>query len=363
MNRLPAKILIMSNALKILIPSAVSFILGILLTPLLTHYFYKYKMWRKVSRDNSVPSSCDFQKIHDQRCQQAEISTPRTGGMIVWLSVAVTIFVIWLLDTLIDSAITNKMYFISRNQTLLPFLTLILASLIGLGDDFVQIFSRGEWLKDPVKLRFIKVGIIVLLGLLIGWWFSAKLGINEIYIPWLGLVEIGVLFIPFFITVMLAVFSSSVIDGLDGLSGGVLASIFGAYAFIAFFNNQIDLAAFCAVITGGTLAFLWFNIPPARFYMGETGMIGLTVTISILAFLTNTVLLLPIIAFPLFITSLSNIIQMTSRKFGHGRKIFRVAPLHHHLEAIGWSKEKIVMRYWIISIVSAMLGVILSALN
>lgn len=350
----------MSNAIKIFIPATISFITGILLTPILTHYFYKYKMWRKVSRSENVSATCDFNKIHDKN---SEISTPRTGGMIVWLSVVLTIFIIWFFNVFFSSPVTEKLYFISRNQTLLPLFTLIVASLIGLGDDFIQIFCGNKWTSDPIKLRYIKVFIILLLGFIIGWWFSSKLGVNNIYVPWFGFIELGYLFIPFFILVMLATFSSSVIDGIDGLSGGVLASIFGAYTLIAFFNNQIDLAAFSAVLTGGTLAFLWFNIPPARFYMGETGMIGLTVTLSVLAFMTNTVLLLPIIAFPLFITALSNVIQMTSRKFRNGKKVFKVAPLHHHFEAIGWSKEKVVMRYWIVGIMTAIIGVILSIID
>jgi phospho-N-acetylmuramoyl-pentapeptide-transferase len=162
---------------------------------------------------------------------------------------------------------------------------------------------------------------------------------------------------------MLSLWSSSVIDGIDGLSGGVLASIFMAYTLIAYFNNQVDIATFCAVITGGILAFLWFNIPPARFYMGETGMIGLTVTLSVIAFMTNTVLLLPIIAFPLFATSLSVVIQMTSRKLRHGKKVFLFAPLHHHLEALGWPKYKVTMRYWIVSIIAAVIGVIISLIS
>mgnify|MGYP003402289178 FL=1 len=218
-------------------------------------------------------------------------------------------------------------------------------------------------MTDPIMLRYIKIGIIILLGLIIGWWFFAKLGISELYIPWFGFVQLGYLFIPFFILIMLGTWSTSVIDGVDGLSGGVLASIFGAYTLIAFFNNQIDLASFCAVLTGGTLAFLWFNVPPARFYMGETGMIGLTVTLSVIAFLTNTVLLLPIIAFPLFITSLSSIIQMASRRLRNGKKVFLFAPLHHHFEALGWSKYKITMRYWIVGVITAVMGVIFALVS
>lgn len=348
----------MTNAIKIFLPAVVSFIIGILLTPLATHYFYKYKMWRKVSRNTNLPESKldGFIKINDGK---AEISTPRTGGVIIWISVILTLAVISFIDFIFISDGNSKMYFISRSQTLLPFFTLIVASLIGLGDDFLQIFGKGKWITDPIILRYIKIAIILALGLIIGFWFYFKLGYTELYIPWYGFVNLGLVFIPFFIMVMLSLWSSSVIDGIDGLSGGVLASIFVAYTLISFFNNQIDLATFCAVITGGILAFLWFNIPPARFYMGETGMIGLTVTLAVIAFLTDTVLLLPVIAFPLFITSLSNIIQIVSRKTRNGKKVFLFAPLHHHFEAIGWPKYKVTMRYWIVSIIMAIMGVII----
>lgn len=352
----------MTNALKIFLPAIVSFIIGLLLTPVATHYFYKYKMWRRTSRNNNIPIEklTGFAKIHDDK---AEISTPRTGGMIIWISVILTLAVVGLIDILFQDSLTNKLYFISRNQTLLPFFTFIIASLIGLGDDFIQIFGRGKWITDPIVLRYIKVGIILLLGLIIGFWFYSKLGVSELYIPWYGFVNFGYLFIPFFILIMFSLWSSSVIDGVDGLSGGVMASIFMAYTLIAFFHNQPDLATFCAVIAGGILAFLWFNIPPARFYMGETGMIGLTVTLSVIAFMTNTVLLLPIIAFPLFITSLSNVIQILSKRFRNGKKVFLLAPLHHHFEALGWTKYKVTMRYWIVGIITSIVGVIVSIIS
>lgn len=352
----------MNNALKIFLPATLSFIIGILLTPLATHYFYKYKMWRRVSRIDNIPTekSNSFAKIHDG---EAEVSTPRTGGMIIWVSMILTIAIIWVVDILFHNNLTSKLYFISRSQTLLPFFVFITASLVGLGDDFLQIFGKGKWSSDPILLRYLKIGIILLLGLLIGFWFYFKLGVTQVYIPWYGFINLGFLFIPFFMFIMLSLWSTSVIDGIDGLSGGVLASIFMAYTLIAYFNNQLDIAAFCAVTTGGILAFLWFNIPPARFYMGETGMIGLTVTLSVIAFMTNTVFLLPIIAFPLFVTSLSTIIQMISRKFFHGKKVFLFAPIHHHFEALGWPKYKVTMRYWIVGIMTSILGVIISIID
>jgi len=160
------------------------------------------------------------------------------------------------------------------------------------------------------------------------------------------------------------IYSGTVIDGIDGLSGGVFSAIFFAYAVIAYFQNQINLSAFCIVVVGSILAFLWFNIPPARFYMTETGSMALTMTIAIVAFMTDSLghgrglTVLPIIALPLIVTSLSDIIQVVSKKTRNGKKVFRIAPLHHHFEAIGWPAYKVTMRYWIVSIVCAVLGVI-----
>jgi phospho-N-acetylmuramoyl-pentapeptide-transferase len=350
----------MSNAIKIFLPAVISFIIGILLTPIATHFFYKYKMWRKTPRSKNISKVNSFSSIHDDN---AEISTPRTGGMIIWISVILTVAIVYIIDIFINNNSIKNLSFISRNQTLLPFFTLIIASILGLFDDFLQIFSRGKWQTDPIFLRYIKIGIILLLGLLISFWFYFKLGVTSLYIPWYGFINLGYLFIPFFIFIMFSLWSSSVIDGVDGLSGGVLASIFMAYTLIAYFNNQTDIATFSAVITGAIVAFLWFNIPPARFYMGETGMIGLTVTLSVLAFMTNTVLFLPIIAFPLFVTSLSSSIQIISRKFFNGKKVFILAPLHHHFEAIGWPKYKVTMRYWIVGIITSIIGVIFSLIG
>ncbi len=163
--------------------------------------------------------------------------------------------------------------------------------------------------------------------------------------------------------VALGTFSGGVIDGIDGLSGGVLASIFGAYAVIALANNQIDIAAFSGVITGAILAFLWFNIPPARFYMGETGIMGLTITLATLAFMTDSVLILPIVALPLVITSGSVILQILSKKFRAGKRIFKLAPIHHHFEAIGWSSYKVTMRFWVFSVMFSIVGIILAIIS
>ena len=347
------------NLIKIFLPTTFAFFLGLLLTPIATHFFYKYKMWKKYSR-NIDTIALDFHKIHNE---QEELKTPRVGGIIIWVSALATTFVFYLVSILFPSVDTEKMNFLSRNQTLIPFFTLLLGSLIGLWDDLIQIYGNGRFAQDDKAWRKWKVFLVTLVSFFIGLWFFYKLGMTGIHIPFGGEIYLGILIIPFFIIVALATFSGGVIDGIDGLSGGVLVSIFAAYSVIAYANNQIDLAAFSGVITGVILAFLWFNIPPARFYMGETGIMGLTITLATLAFLTDSVLILPIIALPLVISSGSVILQILSKKLRGGKRLFKLAPIHHHFEALGWPSYKVTMRFWILSIVFAIIGIILAIIS
>ena len=347
------------DLIKIFVPTAVAFFLGLFLTPLATHFFYKYKMWKRYSRSKIITTSV-FPSIHNE---EDELRIPRVGGIIIWVSVLITVLVFYLFSVLFPSGSSLEMNFLSRNQTLIPIFTLLIGSLLGLWDDFIQIYGTGKFAQDDKSWRKWKVFIISFLSLLIGIWFFYKLGMTSIHIPFAGDMILGIFIIPFFMIVALATFSGGVIDGIDGLSGGVLASIFAAYSAIAYANNQIDLAVFSGVVTGATLAFLWFNIPPARFYMGETGIMGLTITLATLAFLTDSVLILPIVALPLVITSLSVILQMISKKLRNGKRLFKLAPLHHHFEAIGWPSYKVTMRFWVLSVVFAIIGVILAIIS
>jgi phospho-N-acetylmuramoyl-pentapeptide-transferase len=345
---------------KIFIPATLAFGAGILMTPFLTHYFYKYRMWKKNPRGTGEPVSAAFKQIHSEK---GELSTPRVGGVLVWLTVLMVILGLALFAWLAPSPTTEKLNFLSRGQTFIPLFAFIAAALIGLSDDLLQIYGKGAYARDAVTYRKVKAGAIIFIGFLIAWWFVAKLDVSHVYFPFYGDLKLGFWFIPFFIMVMLATFSTSVIDGIDGLAAGVLAPIFIGYAAIAFFNNQIDLAALASAVSGALLAFLWFNIPPARFYLGETGILGLTVMLSVFAFMTDTVFLLPVIALPLVVTSASSSIQMLSKRFRGGKKVFLVAPLHHHFEALGWPPYKVVMRYWVISMVSVIIGVVLVTLG
>lgn len=345
------------DVVKSFTPLLISFSIGIALTPLLTHYLYKYKMWKKRARTEGLGGGGTpiFNALHKER----EVGTPRMGGIIIWVSALATIFLLWAIAKIFPGPVTQKLDFLSREQTWLPLFTLIAASLVGLVDDILVIYGRGGYIAGGLPLR-VRIAIVLAIGLAGGWWFFDKLDVSSIHIPFDGEWELGFLIVPLFMLSMLAIFSGGVIDGIDGLAGGVMATIFAAYAGIAFFGNAIDLAAFCAAIVGGILAFLWFNIPPARFYMSETGMLGLTTALTVVAFLTKSVLVLPIIAFPLLMASFSVIIQVLSKKLRGGKKIFLVAPLHHHFEALGWPSYKVTMRFWVISIFFAVTGMIIA---
>ncbi len=349
---------------KILIPALTSFVIGILITPFFTKIFYKYHMWKKSSRiDKSNfgvlgSMSEEFIKIHNKK----EVNTPRIGGVIVWIAVVITVIIGYIISSFIDLSCVKDFNIITRNQTLIPFLSLLLGASLGLVDDFLQIFGTGNNLRIGIP-RKVRIAFVLFVGAVEGIWFFYKLGFSSITIPFTGFViPLGIGFILFYMIVVLALFSSSVIDGIDGLAAGVLSIIFGTYGFISIFQEQFNIAAFSFVVMGALLAFLWFNIPPARFYLGETGILALTLSLSVIIFLTNTVFEFIIIGLPLVLTSMSSFIQIISRRF-FNIKVFKIAPLHHHLESIGWSKERITMRYWVFSVFCAVLGFILIILK
>ena len=353
------------NILKVATLTTTSFLLAFLITPLLTHTLYKYKLWRKSVRTKALGGGevPFFQKFHGE----GEVKTPRFGGVLVWL---IPPAVALLFSALASSQIwwLDKFNFLGRGQTWLPLATLLIAGAVGFLDDILQVLSppangflKGMWNKlgkyvaGGLHLKY-RFSLVALIGLVGAYWFFYKLGWNTIHIPGAGDLPIGILYIPLFVIVMLATYSGGVIDGIDGLSGGTFASIFAAYGVIAFSRGQIDLAAFCFVITGAIFAFLWFNVPPARFYMGETGIMALTASLCVVAFLTDSVFVLPIIGILLVAESASVIIQLLSKKFCK-RKVFLAAPLHHHFEALGWPPYKVTMRFWIIGVIAAIAGV------
>jgi len=340
------------NVLKVFFLGSFSFCLAFFLTPFLTNFLYKHKLWKKTPREKSIDGKKleIFPKFHTEK----ETKVPRFGGVLVWI-VPLLVGIIFFLLSKIDFWVFQKLNFFSRSQTWLPFFALVSGALVGLIDDIFQVKGRGKYIGGGLSLKK-RLFLMFLIGVIGGLWFYYKLGWQTLHIPRVGDIYLGALYIPFFILVTMATYTGGVIDGLDGLAGGTFATIFGAYGTIAFFRGQIDLAAFCAAVAGAILAFLWFNIPPARFYMGETGIMGLCPALTVVAFLTDSVLVLPIIGILLVIESVSVILQLLSKKFLK-KKIFLAAPIHHHFEAKGWPHYKVTMRFWVIGVIAAIIGV------
>lgn len=354
--------MVIEDIVKVFLPATIAFIVGISLTPTLAHFLYKHEMWKKKSGKVAFDGASAevFNELHKTK----EVGTPRMGGIVVWASALITTFGLLLLSKFLPGTLMEKLSYLSRNQTWIPFATLILGALIGLLDDWLEVKGSRDYIAGGLSLKK-RLLMVAIIGLGCALWFFYKLEVSTIGLPFLGDLYVGWLFIPIFVLVTIGLYSGGVIDGIDGLAGGVFAAMFSAYAGIAFYQSQINLAAFCAVIVGGLLAFLWFNIPPARFYMSETGSMALTLTLAVVAFTTDSLggghglSALPIIALPLIATSFSNVLQILSKKF-RGKKLFRVAPLHHHFEALGWPGYKVTMRFWIVSVVCALFGMIIA---
>lgn len=346
-----------TDVIKILVPSAMAFVIGIIITPFVAGFLYKHKMWKTASVKHTIDGKIATisQKLHNDE----ERHTPRMGGIVVWGSVLLTVILLYLCSLLFPGEISEKLNFLSRGQTWLPVFILFAGAMCGLIDDYLVCRASGSYKGGGLSLT-TRLAFVFLLGLIGALWFYGKLGVTSVHIPFAGDLYLGWFFIPVFITFIIGVYSGGIIDGIDGLAGGVFATIFSAYAIIAFSIGAIDLATYASVVVGGLLAFLWFNIPPARFFLSETGTMALTTSLVVLAFLTKAVVPLLIIAFPLIATSASSIIQIASKRFRGGKKVFLVAPLHNHFQALGWPAYKVTMRYWVIGMVFSVIGVIVA---
>ena len=349
------------NTIKILVLPALTATVALLWAPFLIKALNKFQFWKKTAREKTITGEqADvFNSLHKER----EVSVPRSGGLVIWITVLAIIFLFFIISYVPNPWWLKKFNFLSRSETWLPLFTLVAASIVGLFDDIFTVYGKGKYVGGGIGFKK-RLLMVILIGLIGGVWFYSKLGADTIHIPILfnfpeGInITLGLWYIPLFIFMMIACWSSGVVDGLDGLSGGVFGSIFGAFAIIAFAQGNVDLATFCLVIVGALFAFLWFNIPPAKFYMSETGTLGLTSTMAVVAFLTDSVAVLPIIGGVLVLEVGSILIQLFSKKFRH-KKIWLSTPIHHHFEAKGWRPEQVTMRFWIIGVVLAILGVVI----
>ena len=334
---------------KISILTVLAFAFALLNTPLLTTFLYRKKLGKNIRNDKDTPL---FSQMHAKKQ-----GTPTMGGILVWGTVVFLISFFWFAHRILGIEQLSFLNFLSRKETLLPIGAFLGASLVGLLDDWLDVKKMGPSGRG-LRFRF-KIWLYALVAAIGAWWFYFKLDFSTVKIPFFGSFDFGVWFIPFFILAITAVsFAVDLTDGLDGLAGGTLMIAFFAYGVIAFTQGKTDLAALAGVVCGSLLAFLWFNIYPARFFMGDTGAMGLGVLLAIIAFLTNSVFLLAFFGFIFMIEAGSTLIQMFSKKV-FGKKLLLSSPLHHHFEALGWPETKVTMRFWIISAVMAIVGMII----
>lgn len=317
-----------------------AFLLSMFLTPLYTYFAYRYEFWKKQRTTTTTGEKLTvFNKLHAEKFKR---NIPTMAG---------TIFVLTI-------ALITVLFNLDRGETYLPLAALIGGALIGLIDDVINLKGLGGGVAGLRSKT--KMAIIVLLGVTLGAYFYFKLGYDSIHIPFIGELALQWMIIPLFAFAVIATGNAvNITDGLDGLAGGLSAIAFGAFGLISLFQDQYFLAGFCFVVLGSLLSYIWFNIYPARFFMGDVGSFALGTSLGVVAMLTNSFLLLPVIGLVFVIEAGSSALQILSKKLLK-KKIFISAPLHHHLEASGWPETKITMRFWVIGCVVAMLGVLLA---
>ena len=328
-----------SEMTSLFLLSIAAFLLAMFLTPIYTFLAYRYRFWKK-QRDTSTTGEklLVFVKLHEQKFKR---NIPTMAGAIGVIAIA---------------AVT--LFNLDRGQTWLPLAGLIGGAIVGLIDDIINLRGNGTGVAGMrSSVKFI---MITAIGVALGWFFFAKLGYHSIHVPFVGDFSVGWGMIPLFAFAVVATGNAvNISDGLDGLAGGLLTMSFTAFGVIALLQGQMALAGFAFTAVGALLSYLWFNIYPARFFMGDVGSFAFGVSLGVVAMLTNTLFLLPIIGLIFVAEAGSSLLQIISKRY-FGRKIFVSAPIHHHLEAGGWPETKITMRFWVIAAVMAIIGVFLA---
>lgn len=330
--------------IRIFLLGFMGFLVSMLITPIYTTIAYKREWWKKARTETVGGEKASvYSKLHAAKHKR---NIPTMAGIIFVVSVS----------------LVSLFFNLDRGQTWLPLAAMVGAGLVGLLDDLMNIKSGGGGIAGmQAKLKFGLYSAVALVG---GWWFFDKLDVTTLYLPLVHDVHVGWLIIPIFWFVVVATANSvNISDGLDGLAGGLLSSSFLVYAVIAAIEGKYGLAAFCLTVVGALLSYTWFNIHPARFFMGDVGAFALGTALGVIAMQTDTIYVLPIIGAVYVMETGSVIINRLSRKLRHGKKVFLSSPIHHHFEAIGWPETKVTMRFWIIGQVAAVLGLIIFLLG
>ena len=317
-----------------------AFLLAMALTPIYTYFAYHYKFWKRQRSTSTLGEKLEvFTKLHASKFTR---NIPTMAGVIGVVSITIiTYFFNW-----------------DRAGTWLPLAGLVGGAAVGLLDDIINIRGQGTGVAGlRSSLKFV---MITLMAIVLGWFFYTKLGYTSIHIPFVGDWQVGIWIVAIFVFAVVATSNAvNISDGLDGLAGGLLALSFSTFGVIALLQGHITIAGFCFTVVGALLSYLWFNIYPARFFMGDVGSFAFGTSLGVVAMLTNTLFLLPIIGVLFVVEAGSSLLQITSKRLFH-RKIFQSAPIHHHLEAIGWPEAKVTMRFWVIGCIAAFVGLLMA---
>jgi phospho-N-acetylmuramoyl-pentapeptide-transferase len=328
-----------------LILASISFLLAVGWGPLLIQLLRRYGIGKRIRIDG--PSG-----------HQVKLGTPTMGGLMIVVPV------------LLITLGLNIYNLIQRNlvgrSILVPLGVMVVYAMIGAVDDLAGVrgVRQGEGLTARQKLLW-EIGLTFVIALILHF----GLDLRSMAIPGIPQkIDIGLFYIPVAMFVIIGASNAvNFTDGLDGLAGIIAASTFLAYGVIAYLQGQIYLVRFCFTVVGACFAFLWYNAHPAQLFMGDTGSLALGATLGVVALMTGQWLILPVVALVPVAEVLSVIIQVsyfkyTKRRYGQGRRVFKMAPLHHHFELLGWSETQVVQRFWLVQLMAAMAGVALALL-
>lgn len=365
----------MSDIIFILTSLVLSSIFTFLIMPVGIRLLEQYELGKKIRTEWLIWKATEFARLHKNKA-----GTPTMG----WVFIILSVIILTLLSVIIQymSPFIYDTFWISinhslwnRQETYIAIGTLLSVGCIWIIDDYLNIREiwRTKWLSARVKMICLTI-----FWLIWAYWFSSKLGYSSIHIPFLGDIEpdlwftsitIGsshfwLIYMAIFVLILISSANSvNITDGLDGLAWWLLFFQYAAYGFITYTQNLFILSSLCFIIAWALLAFLWFNIHPARIFMGDVGSLSLWATLAVVAFITDTIPAFIVMSGIFILETLSVIIQMTSKKLRNGKKVFRVAPFHHHLESIWWQEQTIVMRLWLVGIILTATGMIIAIIG
>jgi len=333
-----------------------SFIVNSVLVVPFIDLLYKLKFYRRkqVTKDFLDKRTKIFDKFH-----KGKAGTPVGGGILILVTISLTYF--FILPALKLTGAYIKAGYPIADELNVIFFTLFSFGLLGLYDDLMKFFGFEKTGFFGLRMRY-KFLLQCGLGLIVGLLLYLNLKIDFVYVPFLGLIRMGWLYVPFAAFIVISFANAfNITDGLDGLSCGLLMIFLFALWFISFNSLDTPLSVLISLWIGGLLAFLYFNVYPARIWLGDVGALAFGATIAVIGLLLGKIIAFLVIGFPFLIEIVTSFLQILSKKL-RGKKLFPVAPFHLWLQYIGWEEPKIVARAWLAGICFAVLGLWLSLL-